>query len=119
MQDVLLKDVLPYIQMWTGVIIAILIMVIYYFWRFERRHPEIFQPDTTADDKQWLHRKAELRRRYHNKAMMAFVVVFIWMVGLTLIFLGFAPTNQGWFMLIFAVFLILWVLSLMQRESKK
>ena len=115
----MVQDVIPYIQVWTGVIIAILIMMLYHFRRFEKQHPEIFQPDITADDKQWLYQKAELRRRYHNKTMMAFAVVFIWMAGMVLICLGFAPTNQGWFMLIFAMFLILWVLSLMQRHPKK
>ena len=119
MQEILLKDVLPYIQMWTGVIIAVLIMVIYYFWRFERQHPEIFQPDTTADDKQWLYQKAELRRQYHNKTMMSFVIVFVWMLGMVLICLGFSPTQSGWFMLFFIGLIILWVVSLMQHKSKK
>ena len=118
-QDILVQDVIPYIQVWTGVIIAILIMMLYHFWRFEKQHPEIFQPDTTAERKQWRYQKAELRRQYHNRTMMSFVIVFVWMLGMMLICLGFSPTRSGWFMLVFVGLIILWIVSLMHRHPKK
>ena len=99
-----------------------LLTMIVYFRRFQKQHPEIFQPDTTADDKQWLHHKNELRRQYYNKSMLSISVVLVWMIGMVVICFGFdasAITNQGWFLLGFAVIVILWVLSMTQHKKQK
>lgn len=122
MKELLVKDVLSYIQIWTGMVIIFLLGIITHLWRFKRRHPEISEPDTTADDKQWLHHKNELRRQYYNKSMLSVSVVFVWIIGIVIICFDFdysAISNQGWFLLGFAVIVILWVLSMTQQKKQK
>ena len=120
-KEVLLKDILPYIEVWTWTIILIMSVLVYQIWRFQKQHPEIFQSDTTAEDKRWLKEKAEMRRQYHNQAILSFSVVFVWMIGMVVIcfFAGSVSTTQGWFIVVFAVCAILWVLSLVQHKPKK
>ncbi len=120
--EIMFADVRPYIMIWTYLIVAFLLVMLCYFWRFKKQHPEVFQPDTTADDKQWLHHKNELRRQYYNQSMLSISVVFVWMIGMVVICFGFdgsAITNQGWLLLCFAFVAILWVLSMMQQKIKK
>lgn len=74
--EIMFADVRPYIMIWTGFVIMFLLTMIVYFRHFQKQHPEIFQPDTTADDKQWLHHKNELRRQYYNKSILS-VSVFL------------------------------------------
>lgn len=120
--EIMFADVRPYIMIWTGFVIMFLLTMIVYFRHFQKQHPEVFQPDTTADDKQRIAQKNELRRQYHNQSMLSISVVFVWMIGVVVICFGFdgsAITNQGWFLLGFAVIVILWVLSMMQQKIKK
>ena len=118
-QEVLLKDVLPYIWVWTLAIVCILSVLAYRLWRFGKKYPEIFKPDTTAEDKQLLIQKAELRRQYNNQSMISIAVIFVWTIGMVVICFGFAgsaPTIQGWGILVFAICIILWILSMIQRK---
>ena len=120
--EIMFADVRPYIMIWTYLIVAFLLAMLCYFWRFKKQHPEVFQPDTTADDKQWLHHKNELRRQYYNKSMLSVSVVFVWIIGIVVICFDFdysAISNQGWFLLGFAVIVILWVLSMTQQKKQK
>ena len=116
MNEVLLKDVMLYIQIWTGAIIFFLFGMLYYFWRFKKQHPEVFQPDTTVEDKRWRQQKAELQRQYNNKVMLSLAVVFIWIIGMMLICNNFASTGRGWFLLVYALCAALWVMSLMRKK---
>ena len=121
-QDVLLRDVFPYIEIWTLLIAAILAALAYHIGCFGKKYPEIFRPDTTAEDKRLLLQKEELRRQYNNKSMMSFSVIFVWMIGMFLIcfgFNGFASTMQGAFIFVFSVCILLWIVSLIQRKPKK
>ena len=118
-QIVLVKDVIPYIQTWTFIIIVILIGFTYHIWRFGRRHPKTLKADTNAEDAR---KKSELRRHYRNISMLALSTIFLWIIGMAIIFLKFdssASTGQSWFLLIFAVFAIAWLLSFIQRRPKK
>ncbi|MBO6281957.1 MAG: hypothetical protein J6N49_05460 [Alphaproteobacteria bacterium] len=120
--EVLAKDVLPYIQVWTLAIIFVLLILTYHLWHFGKKYPEIFQEDTSAEDQKIRLRKAELRRRYNNKSMLSISVIFIWMIGMVGICFGFessALTAQGWGILALAVYAVLWVLSMLQRKPKK
>ena len=119
MENILVKDVLPYMKIWTSIIIVFLFSVLFYLKKFKKHHPEIFQSDTTADNKRWLKQKAELRRQYHNMARLGLIASFVWIIGMMLICLHFAPLGRGWFLLVIALCAILWVLSLMQRKSKE
>ena len=119
---IMFADVRPYIMIWTYVIIVFLLAMLCYFWRFKKQNPEVFQPDTTADEKQWLQHKNELRRQYYNKSMLSISVVFVWMIGIVIICFDFdysAISNQGWFLLGFAIIAILWVLSMTQQKKQK
>ncbi|MBR1605542.1 MAG: hypothetical protein IJ660_05505 [Alphaproteobacteria bacterium] len=118
-QEVLLSNVLPYIQVWTLTIISILLVLTYRIWRFGKQHPEIFQQNTAIRDKQKLLQKAELQRQYHNKSMLAISVIFVWIIGMAVICFGFERALlliQGWFLLVFAACCILWVVSLIKRK---
>ena len=120
-QEILFKDILPYLQLWTGIVILILLISAYRIWRFGKQHPEIFQPDTTAESKDLRIRKAELRKLYNNKSMMSISVIFVWIIGVVLICYVFdfsAMDARGWFLLLFAVFAVLWVISSLQQKSK-
>ena len=118
--EIMFADVRPYIMIWTGFVIMFLLTMIVYFRHFQKQHPEVFQPDTTADDKQWLHHKNELRRQYYNKSMLSVSVVFVWIIGIVIICFDYsAISNQGWFLLGFAVIVILWVLSMTQQKKQK
>lgn len=123
--EVLLKDVLPYIWVWTLAIVAVLSVLAYRLWRFGKKYPEIFKPDTTAEDRQSRLQKAELRRQYNNQSIASLAFIFVWPVGMVVICfgsagstLGSALTIQGWFMIVFAICIILWVLSMVQRKPK-
>lgn len=121
-QEVLLKDVLPYMWYWTFVIALILLIQAYRLWRFGKKHPEIFQPDTTAEDKRLLFQKAEWRRCYQNQSMLSLSIAFVWIIGIVIISIGFdnaSPHNQGWFLVGLSFFMILWVLSLIKRKPKE
>ena len=119
-QEVLLSNVLPYIEIWTFAIIAVLSVLTYRIWRFGKQHPEIFQRDTAIRDKQKLLQKAELQRQYHNKSMLSISIIFVWIMGMVVICFGFEGTllpTQGWFLLAFALCCLLWVLFLIKRKS--
>ena len=120
-QEVLLSNVLPYIQVWTLTIIWILLVLTYRIWRFGKQHPEIFQQDTAIRDKQKLLQKAELQRQYHNKSMLAISIIFVWIIGMVMICFGFERSSQpqGWYLQALSVCTILWILSLLQRKLKK
>ena len=121
-QEVLLKDVLTYICVWTLAIACILLVLAYCLWQFGKKHPEIFQQDTAIRDKQKLLQKAELQRQYHNKSMLSISIIFVWIIGMILICFGFERSSlptQGWFLLVFSVCCILWVLSLIKRKHGK
>lgn len=120
--EIMFADVRPYIMIWTYLIVAFLLAMLCYFWRFKKQHPEVFQPDTTADDKQKIAQKNELRRQYYNKSILSVSVVFVWIIGIVIICFDFdysAISNQGWFLLGFAVIVILWVLSMTQQKKQK
>ena len=124
--EVLLKDALPYIEVWTVVwtvaIIAILLILACHIWRFGKKHPEIFQKDADTDEKNAASQKAELRRQYHNKTMISMSVAFIWAIGMLVIcyaFDGSTLKNQAWFLLIIIVASVLWVLSMIKRKPQK
>ena len=120
--EIMFADVRPYIMIWTGFVIMFLLTMIVYFRHFQKQHPEIFQPDTTADNKQRIAQKNELRRQYHNQSMLSISVVFVWIIGIVVICFDFdysAISNQGWFLLGFAVIVILWVLSMTQQKKQK
>ena len=120
-QEVLLSNILPYIQVWTLTIISILLVLTYRIWRFGKQHHEIFQQNTAIRDKQKLLQKAELQRQYHNKSMLAISIIFVWIIGMVVICFGFEKSSlptQGWFLLVFAVCCILWVVSLIKRKPK-
>ena len=121
-QEVLLKDVLPYIWVWTVMIAFILLALAYHLWRLGKKYPEIFNSDTTAENSLSKIQKAELQRQYNNKSMLSITIIFVWMIGIVAICCGFdssAMTKQGWFLLIFAICAILWILSLLQRKPRK
>lgn len=118
MKELLVKDVLPYIQIWTGMVIVFLLWLSGNLWRFKRRHPEISEPDTTADDKLWLSQKAELRRRYNNKVMFGFVVVFLWAAGMILI-CSARPTAYTWSVLAVIILALFLPLSGINRRPRK
>lgn len=120
--DVLLRDVLPYIWAWTLTIAFVLLILAYWLWRFGKQHPEIFQPYTTSADNQMRRQKAELQRQYNNKSMLSISVIFIWMIGMVVICFGFdglQQTFQGWFIVVFAVLIIIWIVSMIQRKPKE
>lgn len=120
-QEVLLTDVLPYIWGWTLGIALIILMQAYRLWRFGKKYPEIFKQETTIKDKQLCSQKNELQRQYHNQSMISISVIFVWIIGMVLIcfsFDGNALTNQGWFILILAICIILWILSMIKRKPK-
>ena len=120
--EIMFADVRPYIMIWTGFVIMFLLTMIVYFRHFQKQDPEIFQPDTTADNKQRIAQKNELRRQYHNQSMLSISVVFVWIIGIVVICFDFdysAISNQGWFLLGFAVIVILWVLSMTQQKKQK
>ena len=119
MEELLVKDVLPYIQIWTGMVIVFLLWLSGNLWRFKRHHPEISEPDTTADDKRLLLQKAELRRQYNNKVMFSFVVVFLWAAGMILICTGARPTAYTWSVLVVIVLAMFLPLSGINRRPKK
>lgn len=116
MKELTVQDVLPYMQIWTGVILGFLLFMLAYFWRFEKKHPEIFEPDKAADRK-WQYGKNELRRQYHNKVMLTFLAVFVWMAGIILIAGGFVLTRLSLAALI-VVFLAM-VLPIMNMKRKR
>ena len=120
MEEVLFKDVLSYITGWTTFIILVMLWFTYRIWQFGKKHPEIFQPDTTAEDKQKLLQKAELRRQYHNKSILAVLTAFVWVIGIVVICLNFdrsAATGQSWFLLVFATLAVIWII--LQIKGKK
>ena len=119
---VLVKDVLPYIEVWTIAIIAILSALACHIWRFGKKHPEIFLPDADTDKKDVAAQKEELCRQYHNKTMISMLIAFIWAIGMLVIcyaFDGSTSKNQGWFMLIILAVIVLWVLSMIKRKPQK
>ncbi|MBR1648016.1 MAG: hypothetical protein IJ689_00265 [Alphaproteobacteria bacterium] len=116
-QEVLLEDVLPYIQLWTLAVAAVLLVMSYRLWHFSKQHPEIFKADKTNDDKRASLEKADLRRRYNNESMLSLSVIFIWVIGMVLICFNFSsPTPQGWFLLVFAVCAVLWVCMALKKN---
>ncbi len=119
MKEILFKDVVPYMQIWSSIILVVLIVLTYQIWRFSKKYPQIFMRDTTADSKQHLQEKAELRRIYHNKTMSFFVFVFVWMLGMFAICYGFAPDNRSLYVSAIAFMFLLLVVSMMQRKPKK
>lgn len=119
--EVLVRDVLPYIEIWTGFIIAILLLVTYHIWSLGKQHPEIFQPDTTAEDKQMRRQKAELRRQYNNQTIKALSLSFVWMIGMIIICFGFnsqSLTNQAWFILVVLSGGLLLMILLIHQKPK-
>lgn len=116
-QDILLKDVLPCIQIWTFFIASVLLLLLYWLLRFKKEHPDIFQPDTTADNHQTLRQKAELRRQYNNKSILAVSISLAWICGIALACNYFVPTIQNFFIFGFIVLVILWIFSLLQHKS--
>lgn len=121
-QNVLLGDVMPYILAWTMIITLILSVFVHRSWKFGKRHPEIFKPDTTAETKQERLQKAELRRQYNNQAMVFFSLVFAWMIGTIIIIfcsLNSASSTQGWYIITISVLAIIWLFMMMQRKPKE
>ena len=121
-QDLLLREVLPFIGIWTLLIVVILVILIYHIWCFGKKYPEIFIPDTTTGSKCLLRQKAALRRRYNSKIMLYFSVIFIWMIGIVAICFGWNNSGHsliGWFVLCISVCTILCLLSFIQRGRKK
>ena len=118
-QEVLFRDVLPYIEAWTLVIAIVMLVFIYNIWRFGRKHPEIFKKDDKSENLQVLDHRAELRRQYHNKSVWAMLLTSVWMLGMMAIFLWFdssSPNVQSWFLQVFALVFIVWFLLQIQRK---
>jgi len=118
-QDVLLKDVLPYIEVWTGIAIVVLLISAYKLWNFSRKHPEIFQADKTSDTPAQRSEKAELRRQYNNKLVLYLSFIFVWVIGMVAICFGFNSfqlTFQEWSLLTLSVLIIIWILSMLKRK---
>ena len=118
-QEILFKDVLPYIEIWTFAIVFLISALTYSIWRIGKKHPEIFKPDTTAENKQTLLQREDLRRQYNNKCMLSVSFVFVWMIGIAAICLCFDKselTTQGWFILLFAAVAILWIWSITNKQ---
>ena len=121
MEQILFLDVLPYIGVWTFANAFVLALLTYYFWRFGKKHPEIFQPDRKGEDQRQLLQKESLRQEYHNKSLIALSIIFVWMIGLVTIFFVFDPSTisiQEWFVLVVAICAVLLILSNMQGKSK-
>lgn len=121
-QEVLFKDVQLYIVGWTIFILFVLLVLTYRIQRFGKKHPEIFQPDNTREDKQKLLQKAEWRRQYHNQTMVAISTMFVWMIGIIVICLHFdssTATGRSYFLLVFTALAGVWILSQIKRKQKK
>ena len=110
MEALTMKDVIPYVVAWSGIIVILLLLVLVRIRQFEQQHPEMNLQKTKADRKQEL-RKSELRRRYKNMVVYGFSLVFMWIIGLMLILTMFKLTQRDWFILIFALCGLLWTLS--------
>ena len=120
-QNVMVEDVMPYIVAWSFLITLILGVITLRSWKFGQHHPEIFKPDTTAEDLLERQQKAELRRQYNNQSMLFFSLVFIWVIGtvaISLRFLNSATTTMGWKVIAISGLAIVWILSMVQRKSK-
>jgi hypothetical protein len=120
-QNVMVENVMPYIVAWSFLITLILGVITLRSWKFGRQHPEIFKPDTTAEDLRERQQKAELRRQYNNQSMLFFSLVFIWVIGtvaISLRFLNSATTTMGWKVIAISGLAIVWILSMVQRKSK-
>jgi len=77
-QDLLVRDILPYIEMWTGVIMIVIMIFIYHIWKTGKKHPEMFQPDLNSDTLKQRQQKNEFRRQCNNKSMLALSMLFVW-----------------------------------------
>ena len=99
MKELLVKDVLPYIQIWTGMVIVFLLWLSGNLWRFKRRHPEISEPDTT-------------------EVMFGFIVVFLWAAGMILI-CSARPTAYTWSVLAVIILALFLPLSGINRRPRK
>lgn len=117
--EFLSESLLPYIRIWTIVIIIYLVAFGYYLWRFKKQNPEIFEPDTTADNPQWLCRKKELQQRFFNKVMVPFVMTFVWMAGIIIIVSAPLRTRQTGMILSVVSVLILFALINIMRKPKE
>ena len=114
-QEVLFKDVVPYLQLWSGSIVFVLLVMLYYLSRFRAQHPEIFQPDRLGGTKRYLSQKNELRRWYYNTSVLSIALMFVWAIGVMVICYGFSRERLFLFMIIFLVIIILWVASFVKR----
>jgi len=113
----LVKDVLPYIEVWTAVMIFVWMAWFYHTRRFIKKHPEIYEADTKKANKKKLMEREELQRQYDNKALLLPAIWLIWTAGVAAVVV---PRKQVWCLL--AISLVLFSVLLIvgwKRKPKK
>ena len=102
---------------WTIMVLVALLMTNYQMWRLGKKHPEIFQPDTTADDKRWLVQKAELRRQYYNRFILSFMIMMIWSIAL-IIFMSWLDQAERYLYMYVVPFTCLLLMAFFKYNRK-
>lgn len=118
METIFLKDVLPAIQLWTLAVIACLSLLWCYMWKFKKKNPEIFEPDTTAENKQMRQRKNDLRGKYYKMIVFSFAIMFLWIAGVVVILSPYMQARQSGMVLGVVLFIAFCVLADVWRKPK-
>lgn len=105
-QEVMVSEILRYVQIWGGAGLLSCVIFIFYYRRFTGRHPEIFRQNGDF----------ELKRKNHNLMMSFLAGMFIWVAGLLAIAWYFTDRCDVWFFMPVA-FGIWFPLSCIQKKS--
>ena len=112
-QEVLVRDILPYMGIWTAVMVLVWSILWYHARRFEKKHPEIFELNSKDEEKNRQIEKKEWQRQYSNKTLLLSYIIMIWAIGMVAIL-----TPQKRALILGGGLLLILVLLFMGMQSK-
>lgn len=90
-QTILFQDVKGCIIGWSLIFLVYFGVVLVQFIKLYKKHPELKHKQAENNPQ-----NQDLVRQYHNKAMYAFCMMFVWAAGVMLIVCGFKLTDYNW-----------------------
>lgn len=119
MEQILIANSALYPHLWTSVCLLIFLVLFFNLYRMKKNHPEIFEPDTTADSEQCLLEKEEIRRQYGNNVRGMFLIFLCWLVGLDFLVLSDAQLKNNEYFVFYIGFFALLFAGFITSQSKK
>lgn len=116
MKQEMIEKVMPYLLIWSGIIVIVISTIALHIWLLSRKNSKIL--NTTNKKSKYKKRISdEFQRRFNNRMIFIFVVIFIWMIGTVLICCDLKLDESSVSLLILFVFVAF--LSLTRIERKK